>query len=117
MKLKVWVPLLPPGINATYGIRRGGRGLYKTQKAVDWQNDAALLIGSKAGEVGWEDHGGDFQLSYTLSQARTDLDASIKLIGDTVAEKLGFNDKRIRQGAQTFADLGEKGVLIVLEQI
>lgn len=115
MKLEIFIPLLPPGINRDYGIGRHGK-IYKTNEAKAWSSSAALLIGAKAGQIGWEDHGGEFEIEIVCSQMSHDVDSPIKLIIDTVSLKLGFDDKRVRAQSSRREDLGDKGIMIILRQ-
>ncbi len=117
--LKIWIPLLPPGINESYGVvnRRGKADMYKTEKALIWQQGAALIIGAEAGRQGWVDDSRYYEIKITLQNSNHDEDASVKIVQDTVAEKLGFNDKRIMEQSSRKIQAEEKGVWIELRPI
>lgn len=108
--LKIWIPLLPPGINETYKIGNGH--LYKSEKAKSWENDAALIIGSEAQD--WMDDSEFYEIDIILQNTRTDVDASIKLMIDVLSNKLGFNDNRILRQCSEKVKSDEKGVFIIL---
>jgi hypothetical protein len=106
--LNVFIPLIPPGINQTYGlgyatnydlientfIRRQRAKMFKNKEADEWADGASKIIGAKAGEI-------DFKpspymaIDIILQKCKHDADAPIKLIIDTVSKKLGFDDKII----------------------
>lgn len=117
MIFKVWIPLLPPSSNMTYQItsRSGKAVMYKSQEANDWAANAALIIGAEAGELGWEDDSAFYDLEVIFSKLRGDVDGPIKLLQDTLAIKLGFNDNRIKKQSSEKSDLGDPGVWIILE--
>lgn len=114
--LKIWIPLLPPSLNETYGVvNRAGKGdLYKNESALIWQTGAALIIGSEAAQQNWVDDSKFYGIKVTLQNSRTDVDASIKLIIDTIATKLGFNDNRILEQSSRKIKSEEKGVWVEL---
>jgi len=116
MNFDCWIPLLPPGINRTYGKGRGR--VYLTHEARAWSKGAALVIGAEAGRIGWEDYGGDYEIQITMYGSRLDVDAPIKLIIDTVTRKLGFDDSRvIMQSSKTVRDTDKEGAQIVLREL
>lgn len=115
MILEVFIPILPPGINRDYAVGWHGK-MHKTNEAKAWSSSAALLIGAKAGQIGWEDHGGEFEIEVFCSQMPHDIDAPMKLIIDTVSLKLRFDDKRVRSQSSRREDLGDKGIMIILRQ-
>lgn len=116
MILEVFIPILPPGINRDYAIGWHGK-MHKTNEARAWSKSAALLIGAKAGQIGWEDHEGRFEIDIICSRMKHDVDAPMKLIIDTVSLKLGFDDRRVRGQSSRRADLGDKGIMIILRQV
>lgn len=90
----VVIPFLPTSTNALY---KWGKGhMYKTQAAKDWAKDAALLIGA-ANTVGdWSDYWLVVTLDVCLpNPARRDIDNCAKLALDTLAAKLGFDDRYV----------------------
>ena len=114
MNFECWIPLLPPGINRTYGKGRGR--VYLTHEARAWSKGAALVIGAEAGKIGWKDYGGEYEIQITMYGSRLDVDAPVKLILDTVTRKLGFDDSHvIMQSSKTVRDTDKEGVMIVLK--
>lgn len=111
--MEIFIPLLPPGLNATYRI--SGSRLYKSEEATAWENDAALIIGSEAARQEWADNSEFYQIEIKFSNWRQDVDAPVKLILDCISQKLGFNDKRIMKQCSEKVNLKEPGVLITLE--
>lgn len=99
--LTVTIDWCPPGINETYGIKgnrgKGSKGLFKTDQATYWQEKAALVIGSAAAMQDWKDDSPYYSLEVLFHHPRLDADAPLKLIADTVSQKLGFNDFRITE--------------------
>lgn len=116
MTFECWIPLLPPGINETYGYGRGR--VYMTHKAQRWKRDAALIIGAEAGRIGWEDYGGKYEIEIVTYGSRMDVDAPVKLIIDTVTRKLGFDDSRVmHQSSDIIRDTEKEGVYVVLREL
>ena len=118
-ELSIFIPLLPPGINQTYGIKidkAGKPSMYKRPKAITWSVDASLIIGAKAAEVDFE-FSKYYEIYIEFNNWRMDVDAPIKLIIDTVSQKLGFDDKYILKQTSVKKKGGEKSVLIVLKGI
>lgn len=99
--LTVKIDSCPPGVNATYGIKgnrgKGQKGLFKTDEATSWQEGAALVIGSAAAMQDWKDDSKYYSIEIIFHHPRLDADAPLKIIVDTVAQKLGFNDFRISE--------------------
>jgi len=93
--MKLYYEIHPPGINATYKVT--GSRMYKSDIAVDWQTSAALAIGSKAGEIDWKDSHDYYGINIYTANKNMDVDATVKLVIDTIAQKLDFNDKRITE--------------------
>lgn len=113
--LKVWVPILPPGINRTYLI--GNKHLYKSEVARDWETSAALVIGSEAASQEWLDDSSFYEVNIQLHNSNHDVDAHQKLIIDCLTQKLGFNDNRILKQCSEKIKSDKKGVLIELKPI
>lgn len=123
-KFEVFIPVLPPGINDTYKPSKTKEGkpyIYKNPKAKKWQADAALLIGSAANVAEFVPSD-RIKIDITTQGANLDVDAPAKLVIDTIAEKLGFNDKvvedvnLIKKPLRYNPDI-EKGVLICVTNI
>lgn len=91
--LSVSVPL-PPGLNQTYKTTSNSGIIYKDRKTVEWQNDAALLIGSAAGVQNFE-RDNWYSVVLEFKSDRMDIDAPVKVVLDTLARKLNFNDRQI----------------------
>lgn len=114
MQFTVFIPVFSPGLNQTYKTGRGR--FYKSKEAKEWQAKAALIIGSAAAEQEWVDDSKYYEILIEFNHPRQDVDAPIKLIIDTVSQKLGFNDKKIkRQCSEDIKDLSESGVWITLQ--
>lgn len=115
--LKIFVPLLPPGLNQSYGIGKTDEDkgfLYKTSPASQWAEQAALIIGSEAGIQEWVDDAEYYEIIIKFSNFRQDVDAPLKLVIDTISQKLGFNDKRIMKQCSEKVKLDVPGVQIEL---
>lgn len=89
--------------------------MYKSQEANDWAAKAALIIGSEAGFSDWKDKEEFYNIEIIFSQLRCDVDGPVKLVIDTLSQKLGFNDNRIKKQSSEKFDLGYRGVWIILE--
>lgn len=94
--LDVDIPLEPPGINQTYKITcvSGKARMYKSKKAKTWATDAALIIGSGGRDFTFNIKS-DYLVKIDFAAKGYDVDAPVKLILDTLCQKLGFNDKYI----------------------
>jgi Holliday junction resolvase RusA-like endonuclease len=117
MNFEVFVPVFPPGLNDTYRCGKGVDGkivFYKTKEATEWQEKAALIVGSEAAIQEWEDDSKYYEIWIEFNNWRQDFDAPIKLVTDTISLKLGFNDKRIMWGHIGKVDSEQDGVLIKL---
>lgn len=92
--LDVVIPFLPTSVNQLY---RWGKGhMYKTQAAKVWAKDAALIIGSANQGREWTGYWLEVTLDICLPNlAWRDLDNCAKLTLDTLAKKLGFDDRYI----------------------
>ena len=110
--LIVFIPMLPPGLNQTYKTGKGN--FYKSSEAKEWQAQAALLIGAEAGHQNWVDDSKFYEVELTIQNSRHDTDAFIKLVIDTLAQKLGFDDKRIKKITSEKIVSKEKGITIRL---
>lgn len=112
-----FVPVLPPGINSTYGYGKGK--VYKKPKAVKWEADAGLLYRNKSSQLEWEDLHDWYFLEIIFTSWRMDVDAPLKLIQDALTRALGFDDKKIRrvciEKIPTKEATADKGVFIKLE--
>ncbi len=93
----VLIPFLPPGINAQYTRHKYTRQVILTTKARRWKQDAALEIGARAGLLGWEASEGRYDIEILVGGSRSDADAYVKTVVDTVTQKLGFDDRRVRK--------------------
>jgi Holliday junction resolvase RusA-like endonuclease len=112
MIFEVFIPLLPPSINELYNYGKGN--VYVSEKATDWAIDAALIIGSAAGTIGWEDTSEYYEIEMWFSNFRMDADAPVKWAIDVLTRKLGFDDKRIIRQCSEKCKLESEGVLIKL---
>lgn len=95
----VLIPFLPPGINAQYTRHKYTGQVILTTKARKWKQDAALVIGARVGLLGWEVEDGLYDIEILVGGSRADADAYEKTVVDTVTQKLGFDDRRIRKAA------------------
>jgi Holliday junction resolvase RusA-like endonuclease len=117
--LVVEIPALPPGINSQYAVGRG-RGdkgkahVYLTEYANTWSAKAALIIGAKAGLVGWYHRFTSYGLLLIFSGSGLDVDAPVKLVMDTLTRKLGFDDSLIVEQASLRLNSPEKKLVLVL---
>jgi Holliday junction resolvase RusA-like endonuclease len=116
---EVFIEVLPPGINRTYASTvnptTGKSRIYKSGDARDWARQAALVIGSQAALMDFEPDG-EYNLYVEVHNSRMDIDAPLKLIQDTVTEKLGFDDRHIQEVEIKKIKSDKKGVLIKLEK-
>jgi hypothetical protein len=63
--IEVAIPALPPGANRTYRpvSRNGKSSLILTKEARKWDRDAALIVGSAAGQFEFEaDPAADYEI-------------------------------------------------------
>lgn len=109
--LKIWIPILPPGLNQTYKTGKGH--FYKSEEAKSWENDAALIIGSEAGD--WVDDSEFYEINLTLQNSRHDVDAYTKLVTDCLCHKIGINDNRILKQCSEKIISDKKGIWIELK--
>lgn len=95
--IEIEIPALPPGSNRTY-IHKAGGGVTLTESARRWDSDAALVVGSAAGQFDFEpDLAAEYQIVIRWWGGRHDADAHLKLVQDCVTRKLGFDDRQIRE--------------------
>lgn len=116
MKFEVWIPTLPPTTNTAYRISRSR--MYISKEGNDWAEKAALVIGTKHSKDPYEWKGRDLQVSFTfygIHPLRWDVDGRIKLALDTLAAKLGFDDRNVWQ-VYARKQKGPEGVRIILEE-
>lgn len=113
--LKITIESCPPGINATYKVNPNShRKVYKDEQATAWAAGAALVIGAAAAKQDWKDDCEFYEVEVIFHHPRLDVDAPIKLIYDTLSQKLGFNDGRIiKQGSEKVIDDCEQVVIIL----
>lgn len=110
--LTVFIPTLPPGLNQTYKTGKGN--FYKSSEAKEWQAQASLIIGAEAGHQNWVDDSKFYEIELFIQNSRHDTDAFIKLVMDTLTQKLGFDDKRIKKIISEKITSTEKGLTIRL---
>lgn len=120
--IRIWIPIMPPGINATYGVNCAGnkKKVYKTKEAKDWEIAAKLPILNAANYKGFLINKDLDKLAVSILSkgSQHDIDANVKIILDTTAKTLNFNDKIVHD-----LELGikrnspDRGVLIELEKI
>ena len=119
-RFAVMIPDVPPGINQQY---KYGKGNVRLSDAANiWKEKAALIIGARAGELGWVYGGGTYKIDIWFSVGKgrkeLDFDAPVKIIIDTLAEKLGFPDdspKYFVRGSIETVKSDERFVSIVME--
>lgn len=112
MIFEIFIELIPPSINQTYKCGKGR--FYKSQIAKDWQTDAGMIIGAKAGEIDWQDNSEWYWIDIWVFSMRMDEDAVLKLTQDTLTQKLGFDDKKIIDASIHKRDGKKEGILIRL---
>lgn len=93
--LDVIIPTLPPSTNQLLGYRRDGR-VYKTEEAKAWAKGAALIIGAANQGREWDSWWLELWFDVCLPNISwRDIDNFEKLAIDTLAAKLGFDDRYI----------------------
>ena len=93
--LVVTIPVLPESTNVLLGITRTGQ-VYKTHAARAWAEEAALIIGAANQGRDWSGYWLEVVFDiYMPNVAWRDVDNCIKLALDTLAAKLGFDDRYI----------------------
>ena len=119
-RFTVMIPDVPPGINQQYKYGKGNVRLSDAANA--WKEKAALIIGARAGELGWRYGGGTYRIGIRFSVGKgrreLDFDAPIKIITDTLAEKLGFPDDSPRYfvlGSIETIKAAERFVIVFME--
>ena len=94
-ELVVNIPTLPKSTNALLGITRTGH-VYKTSAARAWAEQAALIIGAANQGREWSGYWLEVVFDvYMPNVAWRDVDNCIKLALDTLAAKLGFDDRYV----------------------
>jgi Holliday junction resolvase RusA-like endonuclease len=115
-----FIPISPPGINETYKITsQGGVRMYKVTEANDWSAHAALIIGSEAAIQDFElTQEREWEIRILFSNWRQDVDAPVKLVIDTVAIKLGVDDRCFIEQSSKLLDWAAniQGVLIKIRK-
>lgn len=118
--IKIWIPIVPPGINATYGVNcKSRQKVYKTKEAKQWEKDAIMPIRSAANSVGFvvDPKKDKLIISIVMQGSGHDVDAPIKMIVDTVARTLCFDDKIVTNVHSSIdREHPERGVLIEVEK-
>lgn len=118
--IKIWIPIVPPGVNQTYGVNcKSKQKVYKTPAAKQWENDAIMPIRSAANSNDFRiDPKNDrLNISILMLGSGHDVDAPIKMIIDTVARVLGFDDKIVMHVSSDIdRSYPERGVLIEIEK-
>lgn len=112
LSFEIYIKENPPGINKTYKISNSR--MYKDDVAVKWQYDTALQIGAKAGTDNWTDKYKHYAIYIQFGNCKQDVDAPIKLVIDTLTQKLGFDDSRIIKQCSHKILGGKNGVIISL---
>lgn len=102
-RFKVWIPIVPPGFNQMYGVttykdEETGKikaRMYKKKVAYDWIEAATMPIRTAANYVGFiiDPYKDRIIIRFWVYNARKDVDAPVKLVQDTIAKVLGFDDK------------------------
>lgn len=85
-----------PSVNHLYGYARQGihTRVYRTARAVNWSNDALLLL--RAGGCRTVPPGSYWiAVSLTVRTRRLDVDAPVKLTLDVLADALGIDDRMV----------------------
>jgi hypothetical protein len=117
---KVFIPVMPPGINETYGVNcKSKRKVYKTPVAKQWQVDAIMPIRTAANIAEFFiDKDDKLSIYITIFGSKYDVDAPIKLIIDTIADTLDFNDKIVSNVESRIIRQTERdGVMIDVEKV
>lgn len=118
--IRIWIPIVPPGVNATYGVNcKSKQKVYKTPQAKQWEKAAIMPIRAAANSVGFVVNPKNDRLiiSIIIQGSKHDVDAPIKMIVDTVARTLGFDDKIVTNVHSSIdRENSERGVLIEIEK-
>ena len=113
---EVWIPALPISTNCAYKIRRSR--MYISAEGKHWAEKAALIIGAKHGRNPQEWRNKELRVSLVFFDNHPlcwDVDGRIKITLDTLASKLGFDDRYIME-LDAKKQKGPEGVLIRLEE-
>jgi Holliday junction resolvase RusA-like endonuclease len=88
---------VPPTSNHGYSLTvRGGHAcMYKAAAAVAWQDASLILIATQRKGQIWADVDIGMEIAYFCKNKNRDIDGGVKLTLDTVAQALGFNDRRV----------------------
>lgn len=123
---QVQIPTTPPGINQTYkvsqkwGFDKKGKKvkkafMYKDASALEWAKGAALIIGAEAGVQNFQFNiKSKYKVEFDFAAKGYDVDAPLKLILDTLCQKLGFNDKYISETTIRKSSKVQEGIIIKL---
>lgn len=123
---QVQIPTTPPGINQTYkvsqkwGVDKKGKKvkkafMYKDSSALEWAQGAALIIGAEAGVQDFQFNiKSKYKIQIDFASKGYDVDAPLKLILDTLCQKLGFDDKHISETTIKKSTELEEGIIIKL---
>lgn len=119
--IRIWIPIVPPGINATYGVNcKSKKKVYKTKEAKQWEKDAYKLILNAANLSGFliDKEKDKLAISILIKGSRHDVDAPIKMIIDTVACTLEFDDEIVMSvQSKVRRATDDRGVLIEIEKL
>jgi hypothetical protein len=127
--LIVFTPVLPPGINDTYGHGRAGQ-VYKKDYAKVWEQQFKLLTINKVNFQEWKDTADRYVIKVYWWGGGHDADAHLKLAQDAFTRACGFDDRKIKIARIEKLDLDEvswvfekydfkdnkKGLVVVLEE-
>lgn len=113
------IPNLPPSMNVLYEPTfRGGRmtGMKMKDGARRWQEMALFYIPQmKLGEGSTLRI--DMEFNFDFSKRRFDCSNLCKLVVDTIAKRLGINDKIVRHGSWYSLDSEKEFVSVTVEEI
>ena len=113
-RFRLFIPVLPPGINQTYKVSKFG-GFYKSEAAKSWEREVRQHFELALDEQGFSDSSDYYQVEITWAGSRHDADAFMKITIDTLAFELGINDNRILDKHITkLTGISEKGILLEL---
>lgn len=121
-RFRVWIPIVPPGINKMYKVRCGDnrKGIfYKSKEATDWIDSATMPIRTEANRVGFivNPNFDKIIIRYWIKNTRHDVDAHVKIVQDTIAKTLGFDDRIVTNVyPNKVKDNNESGILIEVEK-
>ena len=119
---QVYIPLVPPGINRMYKVScvKGKGHFRKSKEAKDWIEAAIMPIRSAANQQGFivNPRTDRIIVRYWIYNTRHDVDAHVKIVQDTVADTLGFNDRTVIdiKPDRIKTEDGNRGILIEVEK-